>query len=232
MNGHDHALFGAAAYGGALIAGVTVYDQVLPDASTLVLGGVVAVGAALAADIDEKHSVASQGAGLFGSLTRAVTGTFGGHRTVTHYPLLWIPALTALCFGLINGGVDGSWLGVVCGVFAALGFPFLAGPKRRSALGPLLDVLTVAVGVAVWWGVTHFEVQADWWMYAAIPVPYLAHLIGDFPTPSGIPALWPLSNKSFGFKLFHSGGWFENTVVAPALTLACVWCAYRLTQLA
>lgn len=231
MNGHDHALFGLAGYGAALIVGVERLDLALPATEVVALGAAVAVGASLAADIDERHSIASQGAGLFGSLARIITSAGGGHRTVTHYPLLWVGGLTLLCWALISGSVGGRWLAVLLGVLTALGVPFVIGPKRRSKLGPLLDVVVVAVAVGVGMAVTRWGITADWWLYAAVPVPYLAHLIGDTPTPAGVPWLFPLSSSRFGVGLFHSGAAFERLVVSPLLVLACGWCIWRLYEL-
>lgn len=228
MRGQDHALFGLAAYEGALLLGHAKFNLDWPGALTLGIGAAAAIGAGLAADIDEKHSISSQGAGLFGALARVITSAAGGHRTVTHYPLLWVGGLSLLCWGLIGGGVSGTWLGVTLGIFVALGFPFLIGPKRRSHLGPLLDVLTIAVAVGTWWLVQHYGVTAGWWLFAALPVPYLAHMVGDTPTPQGVPWLFPLSRRRLGFNLFHSGGSFETTVITPLLIIACAAGAWYL----
>lgn len=221
MRGQDHALFGFAAYEGALLLGHAKFGLDFPSTLTLAVGGAVAIGAGLAADIDEKHSISSQGAGLFGSLARVITSATGGHRTFTHYPLLWTAGLTVLCAAMIGGHLSGMWLGVTAGVFVALGFPFLVGPRRRSKLGPLLDVLTIGVAVGTWWLIGYYEIEAGWWLYAAIPVPYLAHMVGDTPTPQGISWLFPLSRRKLGFNLFHSGGSFETTVVTPLLVVTC-----------
>lgn len=230
MRGHDHALFGLAGYAGALLVGHLHFDLDLPEPAVVVLGGVVALGSGLAADIDEEHSISSQGAGIFGSLARVVTSIGGGHRTVTHYPLLWMAGLTALCFALITGTLGSSALAVVVGVFVALGFPFIVGPRRRSRLGPLLDLVTCAVAVGAGWFVLHTGLEPGWWLYAAIPIPYLTHLLGDTPTPQGIAWLFPFSRRRISLGLFHSGGPFERLVVTPVLVLACTALVYALYQ--
>lgn len=229
MNGHNHALFGLASYGAALTVGHEVLDMAWPGPPAIVLGAAVALGAGLVADVDQSQSIAGQGLGYVGGFVRVITGRAGGHRTLTHYPLLWVGGLSLLCWVLIEGRLRGHWFGMLCGFFAATGMPFLVGPNGRSGLGPLLDFLALAVGLGTWWGISHYGVQPDWWLYASVPVPYLAHLVGDTFTPSGVPWLHPWKRKRYGLGLFKAGGSFETTIVSPLLVLACVVALHRMS---
>lgn len=228
MNGANHALSGVAAYGAALVVGVTTLDQTMPSSPVVVLGGVVAVGAALAADIDERNSKASQVAGPLGSFLRLFTGS---HRTRTHWPLVVIPVLTAWCWYLISYAGAGWAFGVTCGLLVALGWPFATAailPKRNEKF---VAFFSIPAGVALAWWIATEGYVPDWWLYAAVPIPYFTHLLGDTPTPAGIAWLGPFSKHKFSARLFHSGGSFELSVVTPLLFLACGWGAWRLFQL-
>ncbi|HOT80430.1 MAG TPA: metal-dependent hydrolase [Microthrixaceae bacterium] len=227
MNGHDHALFGLAAYQAAVLAGVTTFGQPPPGLATIALGAAVAVGAALIADVDEQHSVSAQGLGVAGAAVRVASSATGGHRTLTHYPLLCVGGLIALCRWLIGAG-PGWWFAGLCGVMIAAGTPHLIGKKRRSKAGPFVSVVALGAGALAAWLLHRYNVAPDWWLYAAVPIPYLAHLVGDTPTPAGVPWLHPLSSRKFGLPVFHSGGTFENTVVCPLLIAANAFALYRL----
>lgn len=225
MNGANHAMSGLAAYGAALIVGSTTFEQTLPAPGTIVLGSVVAVGAALAADIDEKSSKASQAADGFGSVLRLFTGP---HRTRTHWPLVAIPALTAWCWALINFFGAGWAFAVTCGLLVAIGWPFATAavlPRRNEKF---VAAFSVPAGAALAWWMATRGIEPGWWLYAAVPVPYFVHLLGDTPTPAGIAWFGPFSKRPVSAKLFRSGGTFELAVISPLLTLAVAWVTWRL----
>lgn len=227
MNGTNHALSGLAAYGGSLLVATSSLGMDMPDPVTLGLGSVVAVGAALAADIDEKNSKASQAADGFGWLLRFFAGP---HRTRTHYPLVMIPVLSAWCWFLINRAGPGWPFAVTCGLLVAIGWPFATAallPKRNEKF---VAAFSVPAGAALAWYMATRSIEPGWWLYAAIPVPYLAHLVGDTPTPAGIAWLGPFSKSKFSAGLFRSGGTFETKVVTPLLVLACAWFGWQLAS--
>lgn len=229
MNGANHAMSGLAAYGAALIVGSTTFEQTLPSPAVVTVGAVVAVGAALAADIDEKHSKASQASGsVIGGVLRLFTGP---HRTRTHWPLVAIPALTAWCWALINQFGAGWAFAVTCGLLVAIGWPFATAavlPKRNEKF---VAAFSVPAGAGLAWAIHRYGVAPDWWIYAAVPVPYFAHLLGDTPTPAGICWFGPMSKRRFSAHLFSSGGTIELSVVTPLLFLAVGWVAWRLHSL-
>jgi membrane-bound metal-dependent hydrolase YbcI (DUF457 family) len=227
MNGVNHAISGLAAYGTALVIGHSHFDQTLPSPTITILGATVAVGAALAADIDEKHSKASQSAGVIGSVARLATGS---HRTRTHWPLLTIPLLSAWCWYLIAHAGAGWSLGVTCGVLVAIGWPFATAMVLPKGAEKAVAAVSIPAGaVLAWWMATR-GIAPAWWLYAAIPVPYLAHIIGDTPTPAGIAWAGPLSTKKFSAHLFHSGGFVELSIVTPLLVAASLWAGWQLIE--
>lgn len=228
MNGLNHALSGVAAFGGALIIGQSRFDQTLPSPTIITLGAVVAVGAALAPDIDEGNSKASQVAGGLGSIVRIFTGA---HRTRTHWPLVMIPLLTAWCWFLINHTSGGWALGATCGIAVALGWPFSTAMILPRKYEKIVVVVAIPAGAALAWWMATRGVQPDWWLYAALPVPYFAHILGDTPTPAGISWLGPFSKAKFSAHLFRSGGAIETSFVTPALTILIGWLAWSLWNL-
>lgn len=227
MNGANHALSGVAAYGAALLVGTSTFDQPMPSTGTVVVGTVVAVGAALAADIDEQNSKASQSAGLAGSVLRLFTGS---HRTRTHWPLVAVPALAAWCWFLILHAGAGWPFAVTCGVLVAVGWPFAVSavvPKRNEKF---LAAFSIPAGAALAWWLATNGIEPGWWLFAAIPVPYFAHLLGDSPTPAGIAWFGPFSQRRISAGLFRSGGTFELSVVTPLLFVAIAWVTWRLYE--
>jgi membrane-bound metal-dependent hydrolase YbcI (DUF457 family) len=185
----------------------------------------VAAGAALAADIDEKHSKASQVAGPLGSFMRIFTGA---HRTRTHWPLVIIPLLTAWVWALINVFGPGWELGATLGLTIALGWPFCTAAILPEKYEKVAAAIAIPVGIFVAWLAATKGFQPDWWLYAAIPVPYFTHLLGDTPTPAGISWLAPFTKTKFSAGLFKSGGFVENSIVSPLLLLAIGFVTWRL----
>ena len=228
MNGLNHAISGLAAYSGALLAGTTVFGQTAPAPGTVAVGAVVAVGAGLAPDIDEKHSKASQATGLVGSAARIVTGS---HRTRTHWPLVTVPALIAWCWYLINVAGPGWAFAVTCGVLLAVGWPFVAVAVLPRNIEGIIAVASIPAGIWLAWYLHRHGIEPSWWLYAAIPAPYLAHIVGDTPTPAGIAWFGPFTDRTVSAHLFRSGGTVENSIVTPLLLVLNGWLAWRLLEL-
>lgn len=53
----------------------------------------------------------------------------------------------------------------------------------------------------------------------AAGVGYLAHILGDMLTPSGVPLLWPAIRKNIKLPAVKTGGLLERFVVFPGLCL-------------
>lgn len=84
----------------------------------------------------------------------------------------------------------------------------------------------IAVAAMAWWTayiLTPLGAAQAAVLAAAIGVGYLAHILGDCLTLSGVPVLLPFSDRDYGLRLFRTGGGIENLLVAPVLGLAVVW---------
>lgn len=78
---------------------------------------------------------------------------------------------------------------------------------HRGGLHSLIAALGVGLVANLIWGTSVGMVVA---------VGYIAHLIGDMLTPSGVPLFWPLK-VSVKIPLFKTGGVLERLVVYPLL---------------
>ena len=86
---------------------------------------------------------------------------------------------------------------------------------HRGALHSLLVTLTLGVVLSLVWGND---------LGIAVAAGYLAHLVGDVFTKSGVPLLWPLP-LMVRVPLVKTGGLLEQVVVFPAMTLGLVYWA-------
>lgn len=87
-------------------------------------------------------------------------------------------------------------------------------------------VAAIAATAMAWWTayvMTPLSATHSLTLAGAIGVGYLAHILGDCLTLSGVPVLLPFSSRDFGLRLFRTGGGIENLLVAPVLGLAVVW---------
>lgn len=89
MLGRNHAAIGVASFAGATWAGTHLFHLGALDAHQAVAGTVVAIGAALAPDLDEAHSTAG------GSNPISDLPIFGGHRRRSHC-IAAVAAVTAV----------------------------------------------------------------------------------------------------------------------------------------
>ena len=62
----------------------------------------------------------------------------------------------------------------------------------------------------------------------AAGVGYLAHILGDMLTPSGVPILWPVLSKDIKLPLVKTGGLLERFVVFPGLCLGLMFLTVKL----
>lgn len=82
---------------------------------------------------------------------------------------------------------------------------------HRGMLHSLLAAVAVGLGGALVGGHA---------LGMAVFAGYLAHLVGDMLTPSGVPLLWPLPLRLRVPLLVQTGGIIERLVVFPALVVA------------
>jgi inner membrane protein len=83
---------------------------------------------------------------------------------------------------------------------------------HRGMLHSLLAALAVGLVVALVGGHN---------LGMAVFAGYLAHLVGDMLTPSGVPLLWPLPLR-LRVPLVHTGGIIERLLVFPVAAVAVV----------
>jgi membrane-bound metal-dependent hydrolase YbcI (DUF457 family) len=198
--GSSHAVSGAAGW----LAGCAAFAAAGAPASppVVVVGTVVAAGAALLPDCDHPSSSVAY---TFGPVSRWICRRIGrgcavlhartrtpldvrdldGHRTLTH-TVLW-----ALVTGLVAAA--GGWLGglpaaaVVVFATAGLAVRALWPRRRRGAFGATLGGLVTAAALVAFG-------PADGWWWLGLPVAFgcVAHIAGDALTNTGVPALFPL----------------------------------------
>lgn len=207
MLGRDHAALGITTFGAAAWVGATQLGLPALTAPQAALGIVVSAGAALAPDLDERHSTAGRDNPI------SWLPLFGGHRRRTH--CLLAVALVAGVAVLCQLGHDSTV--ILVGFAACTGAGVLL--RRLSGLGV---VLGVPFGIAGGWVAANY-VPGGWWLIAAVAIPYASHLVGDGVTPGGLPLLLPFSQRKFSAHLFRTGGVGERLVVSPLLHLLELW---------
>lgn len=216
MLGRNHGSIGLATYG-VVLAVAAAHGAPPLSLPQEVVGGLTAVGASLAPDLDEDESTPGRAVPI-----SAVLPIFGGHRTRTHTlaAVVLVAILAWVDVALHYRMVTAVTVGVACAMGAAWAF---SGVRQAGVVGGVL------VGVAAGW-VDYHWVTTGWWLLAALPLPYLSHLLADAMTKGGVPFLMPMSDRRFALGLFRVGHWFEKVVVTPLATLAAalaVWMAVR-----
>ena len=64
--------------------------------------------------------------------------------------------------------------------------------------------------------------EADW-LWLAIGIGCLLHMLGDILTPEGVPPLWPVSGWRFRFPIIgHTGDWRESIIAGACGLLTLV----------
>lgn len=86
---------------------------------------------------------------------------------------------------------------------------------HRGGMHSLL--MTCLVGAIAMFGACFVYPSASCLLAASLTLGYLSHLVLDALTPSGIPFLWPISERRFSIPLAHTGGLLEICVVFPVL---------------
>jgi membrane-bound metal-dependent hydrolase YbcI (DUF457 family) len=204
-------VLGVAAFAGAVWAGGHYFHMAPLTPAQVVLGTAVAVGAALAPDLDERHSLAGHDNPV------SWFPIYGGHRQRTHW--LLTAAVVALVAVLCQH--DRAATAVLVGFTSCTGGAAVS--RRLRSAGALLCVpYGVVLGEAAYrW------VPGGWWLVAAVAFPYASHLlVGDLFTPGGEPLLGPFSKRKVSLPLFHVGGLVEALVVTPLVAGVALWSAY------
>jgi membrane-bound metal-dependent hydrolase YbcI (DUF457 family) len=223
MLGHTHSLSGAVA---GTAVGVFALHATLAGTADL---AVLTAGFATVSDLDQCGSTAARSFGVvtevFAHVVRKVSG---GHRHATHTGIFSVvfAALAWLAGECRHGWYGRAGLFAILAVGVASGLEALHPHQSRLCGIQYTDLLAVGGAVAV---------CATGWGLALIPYAaaagVLTHIAGDELTRHGCPFFWPLTDRVFhllpGCLRFTTGTWPERRVLAPLLTVALAWLAYR-----
>jgi membrane-bound metal-dependent hydrolase YbcI (DUF457 family) len=174
------------------------------SAGHLSLGAVVGASIAWAAQATGQHVTTGAALGWVGTVMAFSVGpdldTGGSLVSRTLFPLriLWVLAHRLLELAIGNERAD-YWM------------------KHRGithdAICSTPVVLLAGLGLCWWFG---------WpaWCAAAAAVGWVAHILGDWPTLSGVPLGMPWTEKCHALRLFRVGSPVELLIVMPGLWLA------------
>lgn len=207
--GTNHAGVGLAAFAGAVWAGTHYGHLGALSPAEAGMGLLVAAGAALAPDLDEKHSIS----GHANPISRLPI--FGGHRQRTHCLLavVLVAGITAAC------DLNHIAAGVLVGIMSIGGAAVLSRAYGRlGAFGSCMVGLGAAYATYRW-------VPLGWWLYAAIVAPYFSHLIADQPWQ--LPLFLPFSKRRSKFALWRVGSEFERVIVRTVVWVGAVVSLYE-----
>lgn len=245
--GPTHAVSGAAAWlaiapTAALVSGNTT------DPLTTAVGTAVCAGSALAPDIDSPQSTVARSFGFLSVLAAHVVDAIAagfynltkgpkdeprtsGHRTLTHTAVFTV-ALGAVVAAVCGAG--SKWaVGVVLFITLGLAIRGLMADWAKQQGWIVVTAASAAAAVGVLWLLPSGNY---WWLGAAVAVGATMHLFGDMITKNGCPIIAPIPFRGRvwweftlpAFLRIRAGGWFEYTLLLPALTIATVWLAMNI----
>ncbi|MFI5529267.1 metal-dependent hydrolase [Kitasatospora sp. NPDC051853] len=217
MMGHSHAVSGAMLYAGtAPFLAPMLFDVHLAPADVL-MGTVLAAGAALLPDLDHHDGTIANFLGPVSKvLCRFVAWASGGHRHATH----------SLLFVALMGG--GTWAGIsYLGRNFTLGMTFFLLALAIRALrlhppgdGPTMWITIIGLSVLGTAGMDTWLPSAPGWLPYAVALGTLAHLLGDCLTKKGAPLLWPHKERYETVLIKRSGNAVETKVLVPIMSVA------------
>lgn len=184
------------------------------DPAELVAGTVVCAGASMLPDLDHPQATASRSLGpITGAASRVLRTVSGGHRQGTHS--LLFAALAGVGSAALLAGTSGPWASfLICFFFASLLFRVLT--EANGAISAALAMLVSGGLLALTGG-------GDW-IWLAVLLGCLFHMLGDILTPEGVPPLWPILPKwrLSVHVIGHTGDWRE-WVIGSACGLLAMW---------
>ena len=192
MMGSSHAMSGAAAWLALTATTVPAVGLFPASPGFVVLGAVIASGAALLPDADHHNATIAHSIPVAGRLAAGAIGAAtGGHRNGMHSIL----AIVAVTIGMI---VLGQWawtpdgwdraIHLGSGVAATACVTFAVKSLKLVRSWPIAWLTGGAVGAAV----AFLAPEQSAWLPWCIGVGYLVHLLGDLLTAGGVPLLWPI----------------------------------------
>jgi len=223
-----HLLIGAV---GGLFLARLVGEQGLPFAvgalgpngPTIALAGASALLTTLA-DIDDPDSwIGRQVRWVFSVLAGHLLG-YAGWRLSNADGGIWLArlvhippplrSLTIAGVGLIVGGaIVGPWLGYEL----LRGLQDIFGGHRRMTHSLITSALLAVLSIVLWFAI----LPAPALIVAALLWGQLLHLVGDIPTPGGVPLLWPIRQRSLALP-YPLAVWGEPAVAGVALVVG-IW---------
>jgi membrane-bound metal-dependent hydrolase YbcI (DUF457 family) len=215
MMGHTHSLSAGVAWL-AVAAPLSHYGHHLTPA-TVAVGTVVAAGAGLLPDLDHHSGTIANAFGPISRiLCRIVATVSGGHRHATH-SLLGAAVFVALAVAATHNVwalTAAVWLCMGLGVRALWRRP-KNRPNGRLDWRDVAGLVHAVIAFGVAYRFTHSSIDTSvvpW----AVAVGYLAHLIGDSMTESGVNWAWP-SRRRYRIASIDTGKSVEKWVIVPGL---------------
>ncbi|MDQ4212659.1 metal-dependent hydrolase [Microbacterium sp. ASV81] len=196
MMGTSHAISGAAAWVAVTATAVPALGIHPMTPSTVVLGSLVAAGAALLPDADHHNATIAHSLPVAGRVVAGTVGRLtGGHRHGMHSLLAVVGiALGTYALSFVHWTPPG-WdhalqVGSAAAVLACTTFATKVLRLAKSwRLAWLIGALMAAA--VLLWAPAEFD-----WLPLCIGLGFLVHLIGDALTIEGVPFLWPLRPKA------------------------------------
>lgn len=225
MMGHSHAISGVL--GWLVVAPILAAKGIMPaDVAVIATGAVVTSGAALLPDLDHPQSTIAR---TFGPVSQAVSHgvniVAGGHRKMTHSIFFTILATLGTWAAVHFLGNIAAY--VIIFFMAGLAARGLHLAPKHGAAGWLVTTAVAAATTAVsaFWGPHNYE-----WLFAAMALGVLMHLLGDSLTPGGIPLFWPAQSRLSLPVLPSTGGFVELKIITPLMLIGIVWFGWKLFQ--
>lgn len=240
MLGKAHTYSGAAAWMlSAPLLSATMSNWTVPftdfspgftlTPATYAAGAAVAMGAALAPDLD--HPSASYARNALPPVTTAISNAVhaagSGHRTLTHswLGLLLMGALISIpTFFAMQGGT-GSIGYIIVGAILTFMLTFvlhalkLPPVRKYGNAAFILGKLAVAIGASIFFLTLSPDLG---WVAAAVIIGYFTHMLGDLITTEGIPLKWPFSTWKTSLSPMRAGGFTEIYLLTPLFFAAVV----------
>lgn len=169
----------------------------------LLAGTIVCAGASVLPDLDHPQATITNSLGpVTRTISKVLCPIVGGHRNGTHSILFC--ALMALITSTALSATSSVWPAFLIAMFcAALMLHTLADMEGIGgvALSAIIGMLVVTLAP-----------NPDW-IWLAVTLGCILHLIGDFLTPEGVPLLWPINKTRFKMPVVgHTGDWRENGI--------------------
>lgn len=192
MMGTSHAVSGAAAWVAVTATAVPALGLYDIAPAYVLLGAVIAAGAALLPDADHHNATIAHSVPIAGRIAAGAVGmATGGHRKGMHSIL----AVAAVLVGMVYLGEliwqpDGWTSSIHVGAAAAAGVCVTFAVKSLKMVRSWPVAWLIGIGVGGLVGFLAPEQAA--WLPWCIGTGYLVHLLGDMLTEGGVPLLWPI----------------------------------------